>query len=305
LSAPPPGPATRLPASILCPVDFSSHAERALRHAVSLTTAGGGHLTVLTVNDPLLQSAAAAAGRGEAMHVQVETALVDVLSRLPETVPRVVPAIDIVAGDPVPEIVKAAARAGADLIVMGTQGLGGARKLVFGSTTEGVVRETSVPVLAVPEYTPERVAVGNRPSIAFGHVVAAIGLDAYDQTVATTAASWAQASGAGLTLSHVCAEAPLPVWWPLADMPVPPALEESTEVARSKVSALAASLGLATPPTIDVRRGSIPQAVAAVVKERGAGLLVVSRGGTAHRVGTIAYRVMQEADVPTLVVTRR
>ena len=53
---------------------------------------------------------------------------------------------------------------------------------------------------------------------------------------------------------------------------------------------------------MDVRRGSIAPSLAAVVHERGAGLLVVSRGGTAHRVGTIAYRVMREADVPTLVV---
>ena len=55
---------------------------------------------------------------------------------------------------------------------------------------------------------------------------------------------------------------------------------------------------------MDVRRGSIASSLAAVVRERGAGLLVVSRGGTAHRVGTIAYRVMREADVPTLVVAR-
>jgi hypothetical protein len=42
-----------------------------------------------------------------------------------------------------------------------------------------------------------------------------------------------------------------------------------------------------------------------VVHDSGARLLVVSRGGTAHRVGTTAYRVMREADVPTLVVASR
>jgi nucleotide-binding universal stress UspA family protein len=33
---------------------------------------------------------------------------------------------------------------------MGTQGLEGARRLVFGSTTEQVLRESAVPVLAIP-----------------------------------------------------------------------------------------------------------------------------------------------------------
>ncbi len=295
----------RLPTSILCPVDFSAHSERALRHAVVLAAAGHGHLTVLTVNDPLLYSAAAAAGRGGTVDAQVEAALTDLLARIPEVTPPIVPAIDIVTGEAVPEILEAAARAEADVIVMGTQGLGGARKFVFGSTTDGVIRETTIPVLAVPEYTPEHASVaGGTARLTFGHVVAAIGLDSYDRAVATVAAAWGQATGAGLTLSHVCAESPLPVWWPIGEMPLPPALEESTDAARARVAALAATLGLPGPPTVDVRRGSIASSLAAVVHERGAGLLVVSRGGTAHRVGTIAYRVMREADVPTLVVAR-
>ena len=293
--------AGRLPASIVCAVDFSGQSERALRHAVALTAVGGGRLTVVTVNDPLLEAAAAAAGRGGTVRDQVEAALVDTLGRLPEATPHVIPAIDVVTGEAAPEILKAAARAHAGLIVIGTQGLGGARKFVFGSTAEAVIRETPIPVLAVPEYTPEHVEFSAGVTRApFGHVVAAIGFDGYDAAVATTAAVWATATGATLTLTHVCAEAPLPVWWPISDMPMPPALEESTDVARRRAEALAATLGI--PAAVDVRRGSVPRTVAQVVHEGGAGLLVVSRGGTAHRVGTIAYRVMREADVPTLVV---
>ncbi len=300
IAAPPPG-AGQLPASILCPVDFSDHAERALRHAAALAAVGGGRLTILAVNDPLLEAAASAAGRGGTVRDQVEAALVALLERMPESSPRVIPAIDVVTGQAAPEILKGAARCGAGLIVMGTQGLGGARKLVFGSTTESVVRESSIPVLAVPEYTPEHVEfAGGVARVTFGHVVAAIGLDRYDGAVAAAAAAWAQATASRLTLSHVCVEAPLPVWWPIADMPMPPALEESTDVARRRVESLAAGLGV--PAAIDVRRGSVSQSLAEVVRETAAGLLVVSRGGTAHRVGTIAYRVMREADVPTLIL---
>jgi hypothetical protein len=38
------------------------------------------------------------------------------------------------------------------------------------------------------------------------------------------------------------------------------------------------------------------------VRDRNAGLLVVSRGGGQRRLGATAYRVMTEAEVPTLVV---
>ena len=39
-----------------------------------------------------------------------------------------------------------------------------------------------------------------------------------------------------------------------------------------------------------------------MMRDRNAGLLVVSRGGGQHRLGAIAYRIMCEADLPTLVV---
>ena len=216
-----------------------------------------------------------------------------------------IPAIDIVTGQPAAEILAAASRAGADLVVMGTQGLGGARKLVFGSTTDAVVREAAIPVLAVPEYEPERVEFGaGTARVTFNHVVAAVGLDAYDRVVTRTAAAWAQAFGAGLTLSHVwrrphCQSggrsSRCPCRRPSRNPPRSPA-------ARSW--RWPPALGLPAPATIDVRRGSIPGTIATVVRERAAGLLVVSRGGTAHRVGTIAYRVMREADIPTLIVAR-
>lgn len=293
--------AGRLPASILCPVDFSAHAERALRHAVALAAVGGGRLTIVAVNDPLLDAAASAAGRGGTVRDQVEAALVTILERMPVSTPRVIPAIDVVTGQAAPEILTAAARADAELIVMGTQGLGGARKLVFGSTTEAVIRESTLPVLAIPEYSPEHIEFGaGTTGVAFGHVVAAIAIDRYDRAVATMAAAWARATACPLTLAHVCADAPLPVWWPITEVPVPPALEESADAARRQLEALAATLGL--DAAVDVRRGVVAASLAAVVRERAAGLLVVSRGGTAHRVGTIAYRVMREADVPTLVV---
>jgi nucleotide-binding universal stress UspA family protein len=51
----------------------------------------------------------------------------------------------------VPEtILKTAGEKEADLIVMGTHGLTGWRRLIFGSVTERVLRSAPCPVLAVP-----------------------------------------------------------------------------------------------------------------------------------------------------------
>ena len=289
-----------LPTSVLCPIDFSAHSERALRHALALAGAFGAHLTVVTVNDPMLVAGAEASGYGASLRDQVESALQDTLGRMPAATSPLLPAIDIVTGVPATEILASAERAGAELIVMGTRGLGGAGRLMFGSTTERVVRAAHVPVLAVPEYTPERMSVEQGEArITVGQIVAAIGLDAADMTVAETSAQWAQACAVPLVFGHVCRDVPAPAWWPFAaDVTAPETLEQ----ARSQMAVLIRNVPGAASAMLDVRRGRVAAGIAAMVRDRNAGLLVVSRGSGQHRLGATAYRVMTEAEVPTLVV---
>src|SRR6266576_220142 len=56
-------------------------------------------------------------------------------------------------------ITQAAREAGADLIVMGTHGRTGLRRLVVGSVTEAVMRLADVPVIAVNPKTGEKATV--------------------------------------------------------------------------------------------------------------------------------------------------
>ncbi len=217
-----------LPTSVLCPVDFSAHSERALRHALAIAGAFGAHVTVVTINDPMLVAGAEAAGYSESLRDQVEEALQETLGRMPAAASPLLPAIDIVTGAPATEILAAAERAGADLIVMGTRGLGGASRLMFGSTTERVVRAAHLPVLAVPEYTPERMSVEQGEArFTLNQVVAAIGLDATDTTVAATAGEWARACQVPLTLGHVCHDAPAPAWWPMSELPAAETVDDA------------------------------------------------------------------------------
>lgn len=137
--------------SILCPVDFSEHSERALRYAMDLAALTGAHLTIMTAVDPFMDAATSAAGHGEALMRQTQDEIQQLLARVgADGKLRESPGIAVVTGEPGKEIVNQTAECEADVVVMGTQGLGGAKRMMFGSTTDYVLRESRVPVLAVP-----------------------------------------------------------------------------------------------------------------------------------------------------------
>lgn len=135
--------------SILCPVDFSPNAKQALRYAASLGRRLNVHVHVLFVDDELLTEAARTIG---------DTRRAERLQRdLRRFVARAVPGrqrpsigchVDV--GTPGRRIVAAAAALRSELIVMGTQGVGGVRKWLLGSTTYDVLKRSRVPVLAIP-----------------------------------------------------------------------------------------------------------------------------------------------------------
>lgn len=136
--------------SILCPVDFSPHAERALIHAAALARLSGARLLVTTIVDPLLAAAADAALPNESFNAQTRHELDEFVRSAMARCEGPEATISVVVGEPAPSILQEAARVGADVIVMGTKGLSGAKRMVFGSTTEGVLRDSKLPVLAVP-----------------------------------------------------------------------------------------------------------------------------------------------------------
>ena len=138
--------------SILCPVDFSEHSERALGYAVDLAALTGAHLTIMTAVDPFLDAASSAAGHGEALMRQTQDEIQQLLERITDGHSKLheAPGIAVVKGDAGKEIIAQSVEAGADVIVMGTQGAGAAKRMVFGSTTDQVLRESRVPVLAIP-----------------------------------------------------------------------------------------------------------------------------------------------------------
>ncbi|MBI3403496.1 MAG: universal stress protein [Acidobacteria bacterium] len=141
--------------SFVCGVDFSRHSRPALRCAAALASVAGARLTVLFVDDPLLVAAEARQGRNGESRGRRKTRAA--LARFVTT--SLKGAADGVrcataVGQAGPGIVRFVRRQKADLVIVGTRGIGGARALLFGSTTNYVVRHVRIPVLVVPAPRP-------------------------------------------------------------------------------------------------------------------------------------------------------
>jgi nucleotide-binding universal stress UspA family protein len=140
---------------ILCPVDESPSARRALDYALELGREAGGTITVLRVleyMDPTEASAivdpAVRAYRKQVIE-QARERLQASLPSAPETWCEIEPIVALDVNRAGREILRRAAATNADLIVMGAQGSGGAELMVYGSNTHHVVRSAGCPVLTV------------------------------------------------------------------------------------------------------------------------------------------------------------
>ena len=141
---------------ILVPTDFSEPATRALRFASKLAEESGAHLLVLyadTFEIPIdYTSTAAQVALGSQQ--LAENAREELQTYTELHVPANVPFdVRVVINSPVNAILDQARQSGAELIVMGTHGRTGIRRLFLGSVTEAVVRLSTVPVLTVNEKT--------------------------------------------------------------------------------------------------------------------------------------------------------
>jgi nucleotide-binding universal stress UspA family protein len=302
----PPRAATASFKSVLCPIDFSDHSRVALLYAASLARRAGGRLTVLFVNDPLLVSAAAAAYNqatlGEASQAEVLRFVRGALR------PAVIKATSLrcrtALGKPAREIARAVDEGSHDAVVVGTKGLGGARRLFVGSTTSELLRRTRVPVLAVPlaEAMP---ASRVPPSWPGSRIVAPIALGSGAQDDARRAADIARWFGAAIVLVHVVPEPSLPSWFG-GDVATQMRIRRAK--AEGALDAIRSQLG-GVRSTMVVTTGHPPDEIAAITAELRAGLVVMTlrrgAGVLGAPLGSIAYHVLSHGIAPVLALPSR
>lgn len=288
---------------VLCPVDFSEYSRTALRYGAALSRRGGGRLTVIFVNDPLLGSAAAAAA------YDVRALEAKTLGELKRFVARSLgqhagaAAIRTVLGHPAPAIVKAAGQLGADLIVMGSRGLTGPGKWLFGSTTSRVLRTTSIPLLVVPKprtRTRARWASAMR-SWPGKRVLVPVDLADYSMGEVRRAVAAVRAFSATPVLVYVLPPVQFPAWLRVDGRTYD---RDRMETAQRSLEKLRAATGGDAECQLAV--GEPSAEIAAVASGLGVGLIVLTIKRAAApfgpRQGTIAYRLLSSDVAPVLAI---
>ena len=139
---------------ILVPTDFSETAGHALRYASDLARENGARLTVLYSDlfTPPIDYTAVIGGWDENSLPQMKARAEEQLQRDAEANidPSVLFDTVVRIAAPLLGILSQAHESGAGLIVMGTHGRTGFRRLVIGSLAEAVMRQAEVPVITVP-----------------------------------------------------------------------------------------------------------------------------------------------------------
>jgi nucleotide-binding universal stress UspA family protein len=287
------------PRSVLAAVDFSEPSRVALEFAARLANHCRATLHVLHAEDALLAAAAKAHG-------------IDLTRETREELARFTASV-AVAGDWTPlhhhvvtghaksTICDTASREQVDLLVVGMHGMSGPSRALFGSTTEGVLKQSDTPVFVVPDsWTAPQPAA--RDLSGMGPVIAAIEYSSTALAGVTAAAQLASRLGTTMSAVHVVADPQvLDRWRPHADVVV----AQEIEKARREITAALAGLRTDVDIPLRIETGAVAERLTAAAHVSGPYSILVlgrhSRGSRRGAPGATAYRVLGLAKVPMLV----
>ena len=136
---------------ILVPTDFSDNALKAVGQACEIAKKTNAVIHLLHVVEPTLNMATMQTDSSGKKVVADKSENLDLsLKAIAEVYPDVKIAPFLVGGNVIPSILKYAEKENPDLIVMGTKGASGLKKIFIGSVTAGIIGKTNFPVLTVP-----------------------------------------------------------------------------------------------------------------------------------------------------------
>ena len=187
---------------ILCPVDLSESSVRSLAHAAALARWYDARLTVLHVV-PTFDPVPVRGGLDEPLRIVNPVSREQVLEEMRRSLvlAAVSPHARLVAeaGDPQKMIADQAISNRADLIVMGTHGRRGFKRLLMGSVAEAVLREAPCPVLTVPP----RVSSAASQAVTFKRILCPVDFSPSALQALGFALDLARQADGRVTLLHV------------------------------------------------------------------------------------------------------
>jgi nucleotide-binding universal stress UspA family protein len=282
--------------NILVGTDFSAVSDRALEYAVSLARRYESRIIVahvVTTDTTETLSPELIVYRGGEVQRAAEESMGGILvsGRLRDVAHETV----IEHGLFWPSMEGLIAKHHIDLVVVGTQGTQGVKKILLGSGAEQIFRQAKCPVLTVgPEVTG-----GTAREVEFKNILFATDFGLGAEREAAYAFSLAQEHQANLTMLHVVRHAE----------------DYSEEGLALKREAIVRELGELVPagaemwckPEFRMRLGEPVEEILEVARETKADLIVVGakRGkgfAAGHAPRTVAYRVVIGAPCPVLTV---
>ena len=199
------------PKQILAPYDYSELSNLALKYACAGARLYRARLAVLHAH-ALDLPPYFTGGDQERLLAEIEAAKRNARDHLARHVGRVLElehcgpetVFEVVDLHPVDAILETAEKRGADLIVLGTHGRGGAKRLLLGSVTENVVRQSPAPVFVVRQKQHEIIDPADPSKMpTIRNVLCPVNETALSRRAAGHAAAIARRFGATLTLLHV------------------------------------------------------------------------------------------------------
>jgi nucleotide-binding universal stress UspA family protein len=283
---------------VLLPTDFSSCAERALSYALPICAACQAQMFILhvlppespvrpqTVEDFLPH-------RFDFNRHQAEKHLRSLENS--SALAKVEHSILLLNGDLRNLVESCIQRRDIDLVVLGTHGRGGLKKLFLGSVAEGVSREAPCAVLIVGPHAPSASS-----GFTFRHILYATEYSTGSLTALRYALSLAQQCGADLTLLHVC-----------GFLEGGPFVDNETVMQRERErlkALLPESLQLPSPPKLVARMGIITETILTAAREGNADLIVMgarpahSLAAATHSPWSVEHQIVCHAACPVLTV---
>jgi len=283
---------------MLFAADFSENSKEAFRMACSLAVENKTRLIVLHVVEPAwVAKTADDLGLGSVPTSETEGGHEFLKRRMGEVYAPNHP-IDVEyrtnEGDAAEEILCMADEIGADLIVMGTHGRTGLRRLLAGSVATAVLRGAHCAVLALRSH--------DRPRDAKEIRVILHPTDSSDgsEAVLRVARSLARDLGAKLILLHVV---------PIAVFPIESAVPVDPQAYRDVMEAVRQHLDgpdLKYPVEARLGQGDAADEIRRMAREVGCDLIVMGTQGRTGLdrllLGSVAESVLAKADCPVMVV---
>ena len=289
---------------VVCPVDFSDFSRHALEHAALVAKWYDARLLAVHVfpPPPSLDLPAAIEENSER-----ERALGE-LRRFVASIDGVGnpdPELRAVAGSAIAKtIVSDAAETRADLLVLGSHGRAGFKRLLLGSVTEDVIRHATCPTLVVPR----RIADDAAGPAAFRRVLCAVDFSDASLKALEYAMAIAEEGDAALTLLHVYAF-PSDLLPPSSDDDAMAGLRELMQAERNRLETLVPD-SLRTYCTVEtvVRPGAVHHEILTAAAESKSDIIVMGvhcRGAfDVMMFGSNTARVVRAATCPVLIVPR-